>query len=172
MSGGASVPDRIVEVLNSRALPLTRAELAMAMGMKREAIRKSIARMVSTKQLLVELDEQGVEYISTNPENPRLISPPHPKKPKKVAVKAAVPKPEPAPEPEPEPEPAPEKTPKPTMKAAAKQAHVSEEYLRGYNRGYYDAMQLSQKEAFTEGKRSVVRKIANMLNIDMEHLLR
>ena len=58
------------------------------------------------------------------------------------------------------------------MKAVAAENGINEEYLRGYNRGYYDAMQISQKEAFIEGKRSVARKIAAILNIDMSHLLR
>lgn len=156
MSGGASVPDRIFKVLNSRALPLTRAELAKAMGMKREDIRKSISRLANTKHLLIELDEQGVEYIRANPDSPRADP-----------YVAPEPKPEPIPEPPPPPTP-----PQPTLESVAKEIRVSEEYLRGYNRGYYDAMQISQKEAFTEGKRSVIRKIANMLNIDMEHLLR
>ena len=164
MSGGASVPDRIFEVLSNRALPLTRAELAMAVGLTREAIRKPISRMVSAKQLWVELDEQGVEYITTNPDNPRLISPPHPKKPKK-------PKKTTTPEAQPSPVPEIPQAPEPSIEKVAKTIHVSEEYLRGYNRGYYDAMQINQKEAFTEGKRSVVRKIANILNIDMERLL-
>lgn len=157
MSGGAPITNRIFELLNTRALPLTRTEIATSMGVKREDIRKTLKRLLDTKYLVSEFDSNGIEYITTNPNKPKQ-STAKGAKPAKEKPKAKV-----APKPI---------TEEDAMKAVAAENGINEEYLRGYNRGYYDAMQISQKEAFIEGKRSVARKIAAILNIDMSHLLR
>lgn len=162
-----TIADKIYNTLSNRAGPLTRAEIVVSTGISRDAIRKPLAQLLKAGYLLRDMDEAdtGIEWISVNPHCPRV---------KPEPVTAPEPEPVTAPEPEPEPVPAPE----PVVKAKATVDKrtigldpLQEAYLQGYSEGYHAAMQISQREAFTEGKRSVARKIAALLNIDTQRIL-
>jgi len=171
MNVGLTLGDVIYNALCKSAAPLTRVEITQATGLSRATIRKPLLQMIRAGYLIQEVDTTtaGVEWISVNKDLPRV---------RRVPV--VVPEPEPVvvpePEPEPKPEPEPEPEPKPKPKRVVDKSTIGidpmqEMYLQGYSEGYHAAMQISQREAFREGKRSVARKIATMLNIDMERIL-
>lgn len=125
---------------------ISKAELAMVLGLTSDQVRKPLYEFVKKGVLRTVVDSMGVPkyLIAVEPVEekiPKVVTPPV--SDIDIAMAEAV-------------------------DAAGK---LSDEYMRGYNRGYWEAMKHSHNEAFTAGKRSVVQKLARLLDIDVERLL-
>jgi predicted ArsR family transcriptional regulator len=133
---------------------VSKAEIAMSLGLTNDQVRKPLYEFVKKGVLRTVVDSMGVpKYLIA-------IEPP----------KESTPTPTPTPTPPPQPRPLSD-VDIAMAEAADAAGKIHDEYMRGYNRGYWEAMKHSHNEAFTEGKRSVVKKLARMLDIDVERLL-
>lgn len=125
---------------------ISKAELAMSLGLSNDQVRKPLYEFVKKGVLRTVMDSMGVPkyLIAVEPVEekiPKVVTPPV--SDIDVAMAEAV-------------------------DAAGK---LSDEYMRGYNRGYWEAMKHNHNEAFTAGKRSVVKTLARLLDIDVERLI-
>lgn len=126
---------------------ISKAELAMSLGLTNDQVRKPLYEFVKRGVLRTVMDSMGVPkyLIAVEPVGekiPKVVTPP-PVSDIDIAM----------------------------AEATDEFGKIHDEYMRGYNRGYWEAMKHSHNEAFTEGKRSVVKKIAKLLDIDVERLI-
>ena len=126
---------------------ISKAELAMSLGLTNDQVRKPLYEFVKKGVLRTVMDSMGVPkyLIAVEPVEekiPKVVTPP-PISDMDIAM----------------------------AEATDEFGKIHDEYMRGYNRGYWEAMKHSHNEAFTEGKRSVVKKIAKLLDIDVERLI-
>lgn len=129
---------------------VSKAEIAMSLGLTNDQVRKPLYEFVKKGVLRTVVDSMGV--------------------PKYVIAVGPVEESTPTPTPPPQPRPLSD-VDIAMAEAVDAAGKLDDEYMRGYNRGYWEAMKHSHNEAFTEGKRSVVKKLARMLDIDVERLL-
>lgn len=127
---------------------VSKAELAMSLGLTNDQVRKPLYEFVKKGVLRTVVDSMGVPKYLIAIEPPKESPPPPPPQPRPLSdVDIAM------------------------AEATDEVGKIHDEYMRGYNRGYWEAMKHSHNEAFTEGKRSVVKKLARILDIDVERLL-
>jgi hypothetical protein len=132
---------------------VSKAELAMSLKLSNDQVRKPLYEFIKKGMLRTVTDSMGITRYVIN-DKPQEVTPTPPPAP-----------PPPAP-------PAPISDVDIAMAEATDEiGKLQDDYMRGYNRGYWEAMKHSHNEAFTEGKRSVVRKLARLLDIDVERLL-
>lgn len=127
---------------------VSKAELAMSLGLTNDQVRKPLYEFVKKGVLRTVMDSMGVPKYLLAIEPTKESShtpPPQPRPLSDVDIAMA--------------------------EATDEVGKIHDEYMRGYNRGYWEAMKHSHNEAFTEGKRSVVKKLARLLDIDVERLL-
>ncbi len=145
--------DLIYARVKKAADGVSKAELAMSLKLSNDQVRKPLYEFIKKGMLRTVTDSMGITRYVIN-DKPQEVTPTPPPAP-----------PPPAP-------PAPISDVDIAMAEATDEiGKLQDDYMRGYNRGYWEAMKHSHNEAFTEGKRSVVRKLARLLDIDVERLL-
>ena len=130
----------IMEYVNSRVLPPTRSEIIKGTGLSAPQVRKATNDMVNKGKLSVDYDNHGIATYST-------------KKMAKVTPKIV------------------QVTQRPAWKednlqkpaTAAWATAVEEAEQRGFAKGYAEGAKSSQRQAYEEGKASVISKLMGLL---------
>jgi hypothetical protein len=142
--------DLIYDRVKKASDGITKAELTMSLKLNNDQIRKPLYEFIKKGILRTVTDSMGVtRYVVNDTEQEQIQpAPPPPARPAPLSdVDIAM------------------------AEATDEIGKLQDDYMRGYNRGYWEAMKHNHNEAFTEGKRSVVRKLARLLDIDVERLL-
>lgn len=142
--------DLIYDRVKKAADGISKAELAISLKLSNDQVRKPLYEFIKKGILRTATDTMGVTryLINDTKQEPIQPAPPPPARPAPISdVDIAM------------------------AEATDEIGKLQDDYMRGYNRGYWEAMKHSHNEAFTEGKRSVVRKLARLLDIDVERLI-